>query len=181
MPRALLLLPAVLAATVAGCGDEPAPAPRPPVQLALTAPADTATTREATVRVSGRVVPASARVIVLGEPVTVIGGGFSASVDLREGSNVIDVGASAAGHRAVWRALRVTRRSTIELPDLVGREEDDAKAALTDLGLVAAMTNDDDLIDAFRRGPRFVCRTDPGAGTQIAAGGEVELVVSRTC
>jgi hypothetical protein len=151
------------------------------VQLALTAPADTATTREASVRVSGHVVPATARVVVLGERVGVSGGDFSTAVDLREGPNVIDVGASAPGRRAVWRALRVTRRSAIRVPDLLGREEDDAKDALTELGLVVRVTNDDGLLDALRGGPRIVCSMDPDVGTRVAAGGEVEIVVSRTC
>ena len=181
MPRPLLLLLPVLVAIVAGCGEEAAPRPRPPVQLVLTAPGDTTTTREASVQVSGRVVPATARVIVLGERVAVSAGGFSTAVDLSEGPNVIDVGASAPGRRAVWRALRVTRRSTIRVPELVGREEEDAKAALTDLGLVVAVRNDDDLLDAFRRGPRIVCEANPAAETQVSAGGEVEIVVSKTC
>ena len=181
VPRPLLLLLPVLVAMVGGCGEEAVPRPRPAVQLVLTAPGDTTTTRDASVRVSGRVVPATARVIVLGQRVTVSAGGFSTAVDLSEGPNVIDVGASAAGRRAVWRALRVTRRSTIRVPELIGREEDDAKAALTELGLVVAVTDDDDLLDAFRRGPRIVCDVNPAAGTQVAAGGEVEVVVSKTC
>jgi transcriptional regulator of nitric oxide reductase len=171
----------VLAASVAGCGDEPPPPPRPPVLLALTAPGDMGSTREATVEVAGTVVPATARVIVLGERVAVRGGRFSTSVDLREGSNVIDVGASAPGRRATWRALRVTRRSLVRMPVLVGEEEDAARAALADLGLEPQVTNDDDLLDAFRRGPRLVCATVPEAGTELRAGAEVELVVSKTC
>ncbi len=43
------------------------------------------------------------------------------------------------------------------------------------------VTNDDNLLDAFRGGPRIVCAIDPAAGTQVTAGGEVEIVVSRTC
>ena len=177
----LLLLPALAATTIAACGEDPAPPARPPVQLSLTAPRDTGTTREATVLVSGSVVPSTARVIVLGERVAVNGGGFSTSVDLREGSNVIDVGASAPGRRAVWRALRVTRRSLIRMPVLVGQEEDAAKSELADLGLNVQVTNDDDLLDAFRSGPRIVCATNPEAGAQLKAGADVEIVVSRTC
>jgi hypothetical protein len=177
----LLLLPVLAATTTAGCGDKPPPPARPPVQLSLSAPRDAGTTREATALVSGSVVPSTARVIVLGERVAVDGGGFSTNVDLREGSNVIDVGASAPGRRAVWRALRVTRRSLIRMPVLVGQEEDAAKAALEDLGLSVQVTNDDDLLDAFRGGPHIVCATNPEAGAQLKAGAEVEVVVSRTC
>jgi Glucodextranase, domain B/PASTA domain len=178
--RLLLLLPAVLAAAV-GCGDEAPPPPRPPVQLSLTAPSDGAVAREPTVQVSGRVSPSGARVIVVGERVAVNGGGFSTSVDLREGSNVIDVGASAAGRRAVWRALRVTRRSVIRMPEVVGTEEDAARSTLAGLDLRVRVVNDDDLLDAFRRGPRIVCSTTPEAGAELRPGAEVEVVVSKTC
>ena len=177
----LLLVAAVLGASLAGCGDEPSPRPRPLVSLTLTAPRDAAVVREATAQVTGSVVPSSARVIVLGQRAAVNGGSFSARVDLHEGANIIDVGASAPGRRAVWRALRVTRRSTVRLPDVVGREADEARAILDDLGLAVTVTNDDDLIDAFRRGPRLVCLSDPSAGTLLRPGSEVELVVSRTC
>jgi hypothetical protein len=179
--RLLLLLPAVLAATVAGCGDDPPPAPRPPVELTLSSPRDAGTTREATVRVVGSVAPASARVIVLGERVAVSGGGFSHSVELREGSNVIDVGASAPGRRAVWRALRVVRHSRIGMPDLVGLKEDAARATLDELGLKVQVVNDDDLLDVFRRGPRIVCTTRPPVGAQVEPEADVEIVVSKTC
>ena len=183
MRRLSLLSLAMVAATAAaaGCGEEPAPTPRPPVQLAVTAPRDTETTREATIVVSGTVSPARARVVVLGEPVAVDGGSFSTTIELREGPNVVDVGASAAGRRAVWRAVRVTRRSLIRLPDLVGREEDDARSALDDLGLDVEVTNDDDFFDALRRGPRRVCLSTPAGGTEVSAGTEVEIVVSRSC
>jgi hypothetical protein len=180
--RVLLLVPAVLAATFAtGCGNEPPPAPRPPVELTLSAPPDAGTTRDATVQVVGRVTPSNARVLVVGERVAVSGGEFSHAVDLREGSNVIDVGASAPGRRAVWRALRVTRRSTIHMPDLAGREEHAARSDLEKLGLNVSVVNDDDLFDAFRRGPRIVCSSSPKAGAQVDAGADVEIVVSKTC
>jgi hypothetical protein len=178
--RLLLLL--VLAATATGCGSDPPPAPaRPPVALTISAPRDVSTTREATVLVSGSVAPAAARVIVLGERAAVAGGTFSHSVSLREGANVIDVGASAPGRRAVWRAVRVTRRSKIRMPAVLGVEEDVAASTLKGLGLSVRVTNDDDIIDAFRRGPRVVCRSAPEAGAQVDAGAEVEIVVSKTC
>ncbi len=186
MRRALLLLPAVLAATAtaaaaAGCGEESAPPPRPPVALLLTEPRDAETTRAATVLVSGSVTPQTARVLVLGTQVAVGGGRFSTSVDLREGPNIIDVGASAPGRRAVWRAVRVTRRSMVTMPDVAGREEDAARAALEALELDVRVVEDDDLLDAFRRGPRIVCDTDPAAGAELRPGAAVEIVVSKTC
>lgn len=183
MRRALLVLAALLPAVVvvAGCGEDPPPRPRPPVGLTLSAPADGSTTRELTVVVAGSVAPANARVIVRGEVATVSGGAFSHSVALDEGANVIDVGASAAGRRAVWRALRVTRSSKVRMPVLVGQQQDAARSVLEGLGLEVDVVNDDDLIDAFRGGPRLVCSTDPDAGSQVDAGAEVEIVVSRTC
>jgi len=177
-PLPLLL---ALAASVAGCGDDPLEAPRAPVQLTLSAPRDGGTTGEATVEVVGSVVPANARVIVRGSQVLVDGGGFSRAVELREGSNVIDVGASSPGMRTAWRALRVTRRSRVRVPELVGSEEDAARTALDELGLKVRVVNDDDLLDAFRRRPTIVCSTDPPSGTQVEAGAEVEIVVSKTC
>ncbi|MEJ7798859.1 MAG: hypothetical protein WKF42_10205 [Solirubrobacteraceae bacterium] len=149
--RTLLLL---LATTFAGCGDErPAP-PREPVGLQIDAPQDGGSTRDGAVRVSGSVTPASSRVLVGGERVPVRDGRFSDSVDLREGANVIDVGATAPGARATWRALRVIRRSKIRLPDVVGAEMAAATATLEALGFDVRVTINDGLLDAFRDRPR---------------------------
>jgi len=181
VPRLSLPVLVAVLVLVAGCGERPVDPPRKPVQLTLSEPQDTATTRDATVRVSGSVSPAGARVLVMGERVAVNGGRFSTAVDLREGANVIDIGAAAPGARATWRALRVTRQSKIELPDLVGREADEASDAVTALGLSPQVVVDDDLFDAFRRRPRVVCSTDPVAGSQLRPDDEVQLVVSKTC
>ena len=171
----------LLAATAAGCGSERPPAPRTPVRLTLSAPRDLASTRDASVLVSGRVAPTTSRVLVLGRRVAVENGRFSTTVGLREGANVIDVGAAAPGARAVWRALRVTRRTRITLPELVGREEAAAQARLQELGLRARVIVDDDLLDVFRRGPRLVCHSDPESGSMLRPGSDVDLVVSKTC
>jgi len=179
--RPLSLLLVLLAATAAGCGDDDVPPPREPVVLTLSAPQDGATTRDDAVQVSGSVVPASSRVLVYGLRVAVSGGRFSAPVDLREGTNVIDVGAAAPGRRATWRALRVIRDSKIRLPDVTGRETADAVRALEARGFEVRVTNDDSLLDAFRDRPRVVCATDPSAGTELEPGSEVEVVVSKTC
>jgi beta-lactam-binding protein with PASTA domain len=44
-----------------------------------------------------------------------------------------------------------------------------------------AVTNNDDIIDVFRRGPELVCATRPDGGAQVKPGSKVELVVSKTC
>lgn len=183
MPRptvSLLLLS--LAALAAGCGADAKPAaPRPPVRLTLSEPQDTGTTRDASVQVSGSVAPATAHVLVMGARVAVSDGSFSTAVDVREGANVIDVGASAPQHRAIWRALRVTRHSKISVPDLLGHVADEATATLDDLGLTVHVDVDDGLLDAFRTRPRIVCAMDPEPGTQVKPGDEVALIVSKTC
>ena len=177
--RPLLLL--ALATAAAGCGDSPPEAPREPVGLTLAAPPDGVTTREAGVRVSGSVAPVSARVLVGGRRVRVSGGRFATRVSLREGANVIDVGASAPGARATWRALRVVRRSRIELPDVLGLEIAPAVAKLEALGFDVRVSIDDGLLDALRRRPRVVCRSDPDARSLVKPRSTVELVVSKTC
>ncbi len=175
----LVLLPVFAGAT--GCGQRTVDPPRRPVQLTLSEPQDSTTTREATVRVSGSVAPTTARVLVMGERVAVSGGRFSTAVDLREGVNVIDIGAAAPGARATWRGLRVTRHSKIELPDLIGRDADEARDAVSALGLKPRVINDDGLLDAFRSRPRIVCSTLPEAGSELTPDAEVDLVVSKTC
>jgi len=179
--RLSLFLLLSLATIAAGCGDEPRAAPRKPVVLTLVAPQDGSTTRSSSVVVRGRVSPSGSRVLVMGARVGVNDGRFEASVDLREGTNVIDVGAAAPGARATWRALRVIRRSKIRLPDVVGGEPADAVTTLEGLGFKVSVSVDDGLLDAFRSRPRVVCRTDPEAGSQLDPGSEVEVVISKTC
>jgi hypothetical protein len=174
-------LVALLAVAIAGCGQDPQAAPRRPVALTLSAPQDGAITKEETVQVAGVVSPRTARVLVRGERVPVRDGRFATVVDLREGSNVIDVGAAAPGARATWRAVRVTRRSRVRVPEVIGSEADAAESALAALGLEVRVAVDDDLLDVFRDGPRVVCSTDPAAGAELLPGSEIEVVVSKRC
>lgn len=170
-----------LVTIAAGCGDEPRAAPRQPVVLTLLAPQDGSTTREESVVIRGRVSPSTSRVLVMGARVGVSDGRFETSVGLREGANVIDIGAAAPGARATWRALRVIRRSKIRLPDVVGGEPADAVTTLEGLGLEVDVSVDDGLLDSFRSRPRLVCRTDPEAGSRLDPGSEVEVVISKSC
>lgn len=180
-PLLLAVVVALGGAVTAGCGSPPPAPPRQPVRLTFSEPQDLATTREATVRISGAVAPATARVLVMGQRVAVASGRFSTVVDLREGANVIDVGAAAPGARATWRALRVTRHSRIELPDLVGHEADAARDAIAALGLTPHVVDDDGLLDLLRTRPKVVCDMDPAAGALLRPDDEVEIVVSKTC
>lgn len=181
VPRVLPILLLALAAALAGCGEDRAATPRESVRLTLSEPRDAITTREQTTRVSGSVSPSTARVLVLGERVAVSDGRFSTSVDLDEGSNVIDIGASAPRRRATWRALRISRRSTIELPDVAGQDITEAVKALEALGLKVSVKIDEGLLDSLRRRPRVICRSDPASGSQVQPDSEVELLASKSC
>src|SRR5919204_5452998 len=127
----LLVLLAAIGA--AGCGGSSSPKP---THLHVTAPADQAVVHDGSVVVRGRVAPEGATVLVVGRRAAVSGRSFSARVPLREGANVIDVGASAPGRLPVWRALRVGRRTLVRLPDLGGDSRDDAVDQIRALGLV---------------------------------------------
>jgi hypothetical protein len=164
-----------------GCGGGDDERPARPVQLRLVAPADTAVTDAASVRVDGEVAPARARVVVLGRPVAVTDGRFSVVVPLQPGGNVIDVGASAPRARAAWAALRVTRRALAAVPDLVGLTAGEARAALEARELQAAVEEDDGLLDALLPGEPVVCRSTPAAGAEVPAGSTVDVVVSKSC
>jgi hypothetical protein len=183
VPRLLVLLASAGATALlaAGCGEGDEDRAARPVQLRLVSPADAAVTDAAGVRVDGEVAPARARVMVLGRPVAVTDGRFSVVVPLHPGGNVIDVGASAPRARAAWTALRVTRRALATVPDLVGLTAEEARAALEARELVAAVEEDDGLLDALLPGDPLVCRSSPAAGAEVPVGRTVDVVVSKSC
>ena len=171
---------AVLAgvAALAGCGGDDDPAP---VALTISAPADTAVVRDDEVEVRGRVRPAGATVVVGGRRATVTGREFQVRVPLDEGANVIDVGASADGRAAAFRAIRLTRRVLIEIPELGGDARDDAVDKLEDLGLRPDVDEEGGLLDRFLPARWSVCRTDPEPGAEVDKGARVRVTVSRAC
>jgi hypothetical protein len=79
------------------------------VVVQVTAPADGSSIRANRVTVRGTVTPPDATVHVLGQPAQVGNGVFIASVALKQGSNTIDVVASAAGSAPAARTITVTR------------------------------------------------------------------------
>src|SRR3954470_22319301 len=181
MRRRVPLAAVAACALAGGWGGPDGPAPAP-VRLDVTAPTDSAVVRAATVELRGTVRPASAVVTVRGERASVSGDGtFHTTVRLSAGSNVIDVMASAGDARPALTAIRVRRRVSVEVPDLVGVLASDVKGRLADAGLKADVNDRDSLFDRLLPGDPTVCATDPSAGTEVDPGTTVHVDVSRRC
>ena len=176
--RGLVLLLVVAAGYASGCGDDP---DERPVRLEITAPTDATVVDDDSVEVHGLVHPRRARVLVLGRRARVVRGEFRAVVPLREGSNLIDVGASARGATPAWDALRVTREVLVTVPDLTGATRDDAIDRLDALGLRAEVQEEGDLLDELLGGDWIVCLTEPPADTDVRRGARIGVVVARSC
>jgi len=168
------------AAVITACGGSPRPAP-PPVRLTIAAPSDLAVVQDDQVDVQGSVVPSSATVTVEGKRASVAGGSFRATVPLEQGTNVIDVLASAGRARPALTAIRVRRDISVPVPDLVGLSVDDARKQLQGLGLKADVQRDDSIFDRLLPGAPQVCATEPQAGARADRGETVRLVAARSC
>lgn len=171
----------VLALALAACGETPAPSTQPRVTLKLDGPDDGGSIRADKVQVTGTVSPADAHVLVAGDDAEVDGGRFTAQVALLPGGNVIDVSASAPGHRPAVDAVRVRRNMQIEIPDLVGASKDDAFSRLQELGLKPVEHREDSWIDRLIPGPSTVCDTSPAARALVDKGTAVTVGVARNC
>ena len=174
----LVLLVLLAGGWASGCGDSPA---QRPVRLEITAPTDAAVVRDGSVEVRGIVHPRRARVLVLGRPARVTRGEFRAVVPLREGSNLIDIGASARGAAPAWNALRVTREFVVSVPDVIGTTREDAVAQLDALGLRAEVEEEGSLLDELFGGDWFVCATRPPAGSDVLRGARIHVSVAKSC
>jgi PASTA domain/Glucodextranase, domain B len=168
------------AAVITACGGDARPAP-PPVRLSIAAPSDLSVVHDDHVDVQGSVQPSSASVTVEGRRATVSGGSFRATVSLEQGTNVIDILASAGRARPALTAIRVRRDVSVPVPDLVGLSVDDARQQLQGLGLKADVQRDDSIFDRLLPGAPQVCTTDPQAGTRVDRGETVRLVAARSC
>lgn len=165
----------------AGCGGG-TQRPDPPVRLRITSPVDATVLRGREVEVRGRVGPPQSQVLVAGREVAVDGGGFSATVPLRDGVNVIDVLASSDGRSPAMTAVRVTREATIRVPDVTGLDPAEARSRLAAAGLGARILDEGDLLDALLVPlSRRVCDTSPAPGASVRRGATVLVKVAKVC
>jgi hypothetical protein len=151
------------------------------VTLKLSAPNDAKTLRADRVKVQGTVTPSTASVQVNGEEASVDGGAFVADVALAPGGNVIDVTATAPGRRPDADAVRVTRDIRVEVPSLVGVEQEAAAGRLRTLGLDPQEERGGNFLDRFIPGVLRVCETRPTAGALVNPHSAVTVVVARSC
>jgi len=165
----------------AACGDSDPP-PRPaPVRLVVSDPGDGATVREDSVEVRGRVAPALSAVTVRGRPVPVSGGEWHTTVDLENGTNLIDVIAGAPDSSPAMTAIRVTRVVTVTVPDVIGDSPEDARTQLEAVGLLAEIDDVGGVFDRLIPASSGVCDTDPGPGSKAEAGAKVRVSVAKVC
>lgn len=91
------LVAGVAALGVAGCGTS-APVIKPTVNVAITAPTNGATVGVRDLTVTGTVTPATAQVLVAGQPATVQAGSFRRTLRLDGSAQTVTVTAQAAGY-----------------------------------------------------------------------------------
>jgi hypothetical protein len=173
-------VPLVLVAGVclAGCGGA---ATQHPVRLRVTAPLDSVVVHDRMIEVRGRVRPSGARVVVAGRRASVSGHEFRATVPLRSGANLVDLGASAPGSRTTWAAVRVTRVIVVKLPNLVGAPRGDAVDRLHSLGLRSEVAERRSFFDILDPTGWRVCQTVPQGGAEVPKGARVRVLVAKRC
>jgi hypothetical protein len=177
-----LIAAGLVASVLGGCGaDDPPPRPQKPVQLTISAPADTAVVEGASMLVRGTVSPPGARVRVQGRRARVSGGEFTSSVRLAQGANVIDVAATASGRAAALTAFRVTRQERVAVPDFLGLSVEDAEREAEELDLKLETERGGGFLDSLVPRPLGVCQQSPGAGKRVLRGTTVHLLVARAC
>ncbi len=175
-----MLMSAICAATLAGCGSASTPAQL--VRLSITRPVEGASTLGAQVLVSGTVAaPAPATVLVGGRQATVSGDAFSARVAVQPGSNLIDVLAGAPGARAAMSAVRVYRELPVAIPDVDGLSPSEASAELGRLGLGVQVYDVSTFFQSVLPLSKRVCTSIPLAGHSVAPGSSVAIQVAKVC
>ena len=152
------------------------------MRLSISSPADTAVVNGDHVTVSGTARPSTAQVLVAGHEAQLSGGGFSTTVALGQGSQVIDVIASAPHAQPAFAALRVTRQNLVRVPVFDGSVSiDQARDEIAALGLVPQITDNDGFFGKLLPLTATVCSTDPAGGKEVPAGTVVQVSVSKVC
>jgi hypothetical protein len=151
------------------------------VRLHVTSPADMASTRGNVVTVSGSVTPSDSDVRVLGRAAEVVDGSFTARVPLQPGANVIDLFATARGRGPAMTALRITRETQVEVPDLTHLTPEQARARVQQLGLRLRTQSGGGFLEPLLPGTPGVCAQQPGAGRPVSRGAEVLVIVAKRC
>jgi hypothetical protein len=181
-PAAALVLAALAALTLAGCGTAAAPKPGPAVSLKLTTPVSGRRTASQSTTVRGVVTPHRAAVLVLGRRVRVApNGSFSASVALTPGTNLIDLEASLPRSAGAVAAVSVVRFLLISVPSVVGDTPAQAGAALRALGLAVKTNGSSDPFNFLIPGTTQVCSSAPSSGTKVDPGSTVTIKTSKFC
>jgi hypothetical protein len=179
-PTAVRVLAGLLCAVALGaCGQAARPAP--PVHLTIQAPADGTQIYRASITLSGTVSPARTTVLVLGRPVAVQLGRFSAQVPLEPGENIIDVLAGAPHTAGVADAIRVERLLLVTIPQLGSDSPSRATARLRALGLNVKLQPSDNPLDFLIPFSRTVCSQSPPAGRRVTRGTTVTLQLGKLC
>jgi hypothetical protein len=176
-------LPILLAAglVLSACGATPRAATGPRVHVKIATPNNGGTTFDDHVAITGTVTPADAAVRVMGEDADVTGDGtFEADVQLAPGGNVIDVTATAPGHRPATDAVRFNRDTRILVPNVVDASPEDAVRTLESAELKAAVRESGSWLDRLLGDPH-VCATDPPAGRRVYKGSTVTVETARDC
>jgi hypothetical protein len=182
MRTALAVIGAILGAfALAACGTT-AVHHVAPVRLSQLAPADGTRVSSDRVTVTGTVSPEHASVMVLGKHVTPSSGGhFTTSVELRVGTNLIDVIADAKRADPAMTALRVVRYVLVRVPSVTGRSPRSAASAIRAAGLVPKVEGSGDPFSFLVPLSSEVCSQSPDGGRRVNPGATVTLSIGKVC
>lgn len=170
-----------IAVFVCACGSAADP-PAAPVKLSLSAPTDGSQIDTDTATVSGAVSPRTARVLVFGHVVKPdADGGFSTTVSLTPGSNLIDVIASAPHARPAMTAVRVTRYVLVSVPDVTGESPKSAATAIRDAWLKPQVHGSSDPFNFLIPLSDVVCSQSPQGGAHVNPDSTVTLQLGKVC
>ncbi|MDU0348801.1 Stk1 family PASTA domain-containing Ser/Thr kinase [Actinomyces sp. MRS3W] len=163
---ALILLGTLLGLLASGRigGDNPEPTPSPTVTAVAVPDVSGMSETDAQDTIEGL-----GLVYARGDDVNsdTIDSGLAVSSDPGEGTSVV-LGSTVTVHFSSGSAM-------VDVPDVTGKSQADARTAITDAGLTVGDVTTEDSADVASG---TVIRTDPVAGTSVERGSSVSLVVS---